>query len=98
MTDSSAPIKSTDREVQRVIWHSRRGMLELDLAFSPFAREVYADLSAEDQLAYRRLLESEDTDLFQWVLKASRPQDEDLAMMMDKVLAYAVERSATSQG
>jgi len=81
--------KSNDKEVQRVIWHSRRGMLELDLAFSPFANNVYRELSAHEQAIYRRLLSCEDTDLFQWILQASRPEDEELAAMVDKILAYA---------
>ncbi len=83
--------KSSDREIQRVIWHSRRGMLELDLAFGPFAKEQYALLSAQDQAKYRKLLAQEDTDLFQWVLQASKPNDPELAFIMDKILAYTKE-------
>ena len=86
--------KSSAKEIQRVIWHSRRGMLELDLAFSPFAREVYADLTAEEQAIYRRLLECEDTELFQFVLQAAKPEDQELASMMEKVLDYAKSNKA----
>lgn len=75
--------------LDRVYWHSRRGMLELDLALMPFAREVYPSLSAEDQAIYRKLLECEDTELFSWVLQRERPADKELAYIMDKIINNA---------
>lgn len=81
-------------DAHRVYWHSRRGMLEIDLALMPFAKEQYPLLSAEDQALYKRLLESEDTQLFAWVLERDRPEDEELAYIMDKIIAYAKERQA----
>ena len=94
MTEKMAE-KSTAKEIQRVIWHSRRGMLELDLAFSPFAKNVYANLTAEEQADYRRLLSCEDTELFQWVLQAAKPDDPALAAMMEKILDYAKTNKAS---
>ena len=76
-------------ELNRLFWHSRRGMLELDLALVPFVREVYPSLPADEQAIYRRLLECEDTELFGWVLQRSGPADKDLAMIMDKIINYA---------
>ena len=76
-------------ELKRVYWHSRRGMLELDLALMPFAEQAYAQLSRADQDIYRRLLECEDTELFGWVLQKDRPDDAELAYMIDKIIAYA---------
>lgn len=73
----------------RVYWHSRRGMLELDLVLMPYAKEVYPDLSAADKAIYRHLLDCEDTELLDWLLQKSRPGDEDLASIMDKIIAYA---------
>lgn len=72
----------------RVYWHSRRGMLEIDLALMPFAKEVYPALPEDEQATYRRLLEEEDQDLFAWILQRSRPQDEGLAAMMDVIIEY----------
>lgn len=73
----------------RVYWHSRRGMLELDLALMPYAKEVYPTLPVEDQAIYRRLLECEDTELFSWVLQKSVPEDKELAYIMEKIINYA---------
>lgn len=81
-------------DAQRVYWHSRRGMLEIDLALMPFAKEQYPQLSETEKAAYQRLLESEDTDLFAWVLRRTRPEDAELAAMMDKILAHANAQQA----
>ncbi|MDT9121512.1 succinate dehydrogenase assembly factor 2, partial [Escherichia coli] len=43
-------------ELNRLFWHSRRGMLELDVLLVPFVKEVYPSLDAEDQARYRKLL------------------------------------------
>ena len=65
-------------ELRRVYWHSRRGMLELDLLLSPFARERYPLLDQADQELYRRLLECEDNDLYRWLVGSDRPDDDKL--------------------
>jgi len=69
----------------RLIWASRRGMLELDLILIPFLENHYSALSDEDKMAYQLLLKSEDQDLFAWFMKKSRPEDTILAGIVDKV-------------
>lgn len=73
----------------RVYWHSRRGMLELDLAFAPFAKEVYPSMEPGDQAVYRELLACEDTELFQWLLQKSEPETPELVAMMQRVIHFA---------
>lgn len=77
---------SDDIESKRLYWHSRRGMLELDVLLIPFLEEAYPTLSAEDKIRYRQLLECEDTDMFEWFMQRSRPQDPDLARIVDLIL------------
>ncbi|HEY9032450.1 MAG TPA: succinate dehydrogenase assembly factor 2 [Pseudomonadales bacterium] len=74
---------------RRVQWHSRRGMLELDLALVPFVEQLYPQLTERDQAVYRRLLECEDTELFAWVLQKERPADAELADMVDRIISHA---------
>lgn len=69
----------------RLIWASRRGMLELDLILIPFLENHYSALSEADKAAYQLLLKSEDQDLFAWFMKKSRPEDPILADIVDKV-------------
>ena len=48
---------------QKIFWHSRRGMLELDLLLVPFAQEVFETLAPDQQQLYEELLQEEDQDL-----------------------------------
>ena len=73
-------------ELNRLFWHSRRGMLELDVLLVPFVREVYAGLDAEDQARYRKLLECEDQDMFGWFMQRDEPEDPDLRRMVRMIL------------
>ena len=73
-------------ELNRLFWHSRRGMLELDVLLVPFVREVYAQLDAEDQARYRKLLECEDQDMFGWFMQRSEPDDPDLRRIVRMIL------------
>lgn len=75
-----------DTDFNRLAWHSRRGMLELDVLLVPFLNEVYKTLSEEDQLRYKRLLDCEDPDLFSWFMRNSVPQDPDHAYMVNMIL------------
>lgn len=75
-----------DIEYKRLIWHSRRGMLELDVLMLPFVKEIYPSLPEEDQARYRQLIECEDNDLFAWFMQRSRPEDPELARIIDLIL------------
>ncbi|MCZ6831772.1 MAG: succinate dehydrogenase assembly factor 2 [Gammaproteobacteria bacterium] len=77
----------SDAEYNRLCWHSRRGMLELDLMLGPFVNQHYPLLSAEKKARYRRLLACEDQDLFAWFLGRAKPQDEELADIVEQILA-----------
>lgn len=61
---------------QKVRWHSRRGMLELDLILVPFAEQHFLQLPVAVQDDYVRLLGCEDQDLLAWLLGHSEPEDE----------------------
>ncbi|MDE1460448.1 succinate dehydrogenase assembly factor 2 [Spartinivicinus poritis] len=73
-------------ELNRLFWHSRRGMLELDVLLVPFLKEAYPQLSPEDQARYEKLLSCEDQDMFGWFMQKSRPEDPDLARIVDIIL------------
>lgn len=77
---------SAEVEKKRLYWHSRRGMLELDVLLVPFLEDVYSTLEADDQDRYRRLLESEDQDMFMWFMQRSEPDDPDLKRIVRMIL------------
>ena len=73
-------------ELNRLFWHSRRGMLELDVLLVPFVKEAYPSLDAEDQARYRKLLECEDQDMFGWFMERSESEDPELQRMVRMIL------------
>ncbi|MEX0962558.1 MAG: succinate dehydrogenase assembly factor 2 [Pseudohongiellaceae bacterium] len=72
----------------KIFWHSRRGMLELDLLLVPFALEVFETLSSQDQLLYSDLLEEEDQDIFAWLMQRSAPTDARFESIIGQILAH----------
>ena len=83
-----------DQEYNRMRWASRRGMLELDLVLEPFVSERYRELDADDRARFQRLLECEDQQLFGWFLRKERPDDQELAGMVDTILDHIRTRPA----
>tara|TARA_R110000868_G_scaffold27506_1_gene104253 strand:+ start:17090 stop:17344 length:255 start_codon:yes stop_codon:yes gene_type:complete len=73
-------------ELNRLFWHSRRGMLELDVLLVPFVREVYPHLDEADRERYRKLLECEDQDMFGWFMQRNEPEDADLKLIVRMIL------------
>ena len=74
------------QEFNRLFWHSRRGMLELDVLLVPFLKEAYNNLDSEDQKRYRDLLQCEDTELFSWFMQKAVPEDPDQARIVKIIL------------
>lgn len=84
MSETFAASEKT--EFNRLWWHSRRGMLELDNLLIPFMEEAYRNLDTDDQARYKKLLSCEDNDMFEWFMQRSRPADPDLQRMVDIIL------------
>ncbi len=72
----------------RLFWASRRGMLELDLIFLPFAENIYPGLPVEDQQRYQQLLDCEDQDLFGWLLRSKVPEDKEIREIVNVILSH----------
>ena len=80
----------TDRtDNERTYWHSRRGMLEIDLALMPFAKKVYPTLSDDEKVTYKALLLEEDTVLFSWILQKSTPENAQMASLVKRIVDFA---------
>jgi antitoxin CptB len=74
---------------QKIFWHSRRGMLELDLLLVPFSTDVFPQLSHLDQILYRDFLSEEDQDIFAWLMRRQEPSEERFNRIIDKILAHS---------
>jgi antitoxin CptB len=73
-------------ELNQLFWHSRRGMLELDLLLVPFVREVFSTLDPVNQERYRQLLTCEDQDMFGWFMQRGEPEDAGLKIIVKIIL------------
>lgn len=71
----------------RLVWASRRGMLELDLVLIPFLENVYEGLPQDDKERYWRLLDEQDQDLFAWFMRRENPDDADLLKIVEIIRA-----------
>lgn len=69
----------------QLLWNCRRGMLELDTFFQPFANEVFDSLSDTDQETFQRLLKCEDPLLFTWFMRNKPCPDPDFVTMIDAI-------------
>ncbi len=82
--------------LRRLCWHSRRGMLELDLMLLPFSEELLPGLSAEAQADYRSLLDCEDPQLYSWLVRGEAVSDTLLASVVRAVREHARIRAGVA--
>lgn len=61
----------------QLIWHCRRGMLELDLILSRFVKQHLDELTADQLKAFERLLMCADPDLYCWLMGYAKPDDKE---------------------
>jgi succinate dehydrogenase flavin-adding protein (antitoxin of CptAB toxin-antitoxin module) len=62
-------------ELDRVRWHCRRGMLELDLMLQRFLDEHLASLSPDEMERFKEVLDLQDGDL--WQILSGREEIDD---------------------
>ena len=60
-------------ELDRIRWHCRRGLLELDLVLARFLDQVLPRLSPEELEGFKRLLQCSDNDLWDLVTGRLEP-------------------------
>lgn len=82
---------NTERDHERVLWRSRRGMLELDLLLVDFAKARYPLLASGDQGAYLRLLGLDDWVIWDWLQRRSKPTPP-FCRIIDLIQAFTGEK------
>lgn len=78
-----------EEEYKRILWQSRRGMLELDLLLMPFCENQYPHLSEHKQSNYQALLTYEDNKLYAWLMGFAVPEEPALLEIIEDVRHYA---------
>lgn len=77
-----------DLQQSKLFWHSRRGLLELDLLLVPFVNEAYSALSVDDKYLYRDFLAEEDQDLWAWLMRRAEPSQARFEKIISLILAH----------
>lgn len=83
--------------LKRMQWHSRRGMLELDLLLAPYAANCLQIMSDADLADYEALLLEEDQDLFLWFTGRAEAPEPHLARQVERILAFSATTDAGGQ-
>jgi antitoxin CptB len=84
-----------DKDLDRMRWATRRGMLELDLVLGPFVEGRYMDLNSADKALFQRLMLCEDQDLFTWFLGRQQPEDGELIDIVKQILDFTLPHTDT---
>ena len=71
--------------LNKLRWHCRRALLELDLVFKRYWERVGDSIDAEEASALRALLAEEDHDL--WALVSGKVAPDDVDVVRDNLLA-----------
>ena len=68
----------------RLRWRCRRGMKELDILLTRYLDERYGIAPADEQAAFRRLLEVQDPVIYAYCL-GQEPAPEPLAVLIERI-------------
>lgn len=79
----------SDIAYKKMLWHSRRGMWELDILLLPFAENLLRTLPLSEQRLYERLLTEEDQDLFACLVERASHPDPDIQALVVRIREYA---------
>jgi antitoxin CptB len=73
------------REIQRMRWRCRRGLLELDIVLDSFVRLHHEGLSTDDLDQFDRLLDYPDNDLLDLIFGRIQPHDDNTQQILRKL-------------
>ena len=66
-------------------WQCRRGKLELDIALEGYLDKHFANSSETERRAFVALLQAEDQDIFDWVIRGIAPPSEGIVEIVRKI-------------
>ncbi len=84
-TPASTEPQAQDREVLRLRWQCRRGMLELDLLLNRFLDTGYTGLGEGERATFNRLLAYQDQVLHDWFMDHAVPADAAIRDLVQRI-------------
>ena len=80
-----ARFRMTGRRLERMRWHCRRGMLELDLILTRVLERDFDHFTPRELDLFEQLLAMEDTVLFDTLQGVALPTDPELKQLVEKI-------------
>ena len=71
----------------RLRWQCRRGMKELDVVLERWLTTRYPQAGERERRAFGQLLDAQDPQLVAWIFQHERPDDPEVAALVDELAA-----------
>ena len=91
MTNTTQP--EPTNEQRRIIYQARRGLKELDFYFEPYIKQLYLTADANEQATFAAMLTHEDPDLLDYFTNQSRPEDDTMWDLVNKIKTWRHSQS-----
>jgi antitoxin CptB len=78
------------KNIERLRWQCRRGMLELDILLEAFLDQHYPSLSPRLQRHFHQLLEFPDPIIHGWCVGGENPDDDEFHELVQSIRATQV--------
>ena len=79
--------RKLERDTNRIKWHCRRGLVELDLLLERFVERHLDGLNASQTEGFKELLAYEDNDLLDMVMGRAEPVNSNLSAVLEMMRA-----------
>ena len=80
---------SSFSSIAKLKWHCRRGTKELDYLLEAYLNNCYYQADEEEQILFKELLKSQDSQLIWYLLGDQLPEPKGLAKLVKKIRSYA---------
>ena len=70
----------------RILWHCRRGMLELDLILLKFAENHVQKLNSEQLTDFEEFLTCTDPEIYSWLMEYEKPEKKEFLELVKFIL------------
>ena len=80
-------VPSTDARLKRIQWRCRRGTRELDAMLGGWLDERFEQADEAQRQAFDELLDTQDPELWDWMMGHARPDRADWQIIIDDIRA-----------
>ena len=77
--------QSLQKEIARLKWQCRRGMLELDSMLQPFLDKSYKNITTKEKSIFVTLLDYPDQELLEYLMLRKAPDEKEFTHVITKI-------------